>query len=64
MIVPKHCWDHGVVLMDSNKDHGISPASPKPFNSILEMPSVLAKVLAEHGVKLHPGNKLSKILHP
>lgn len=64
MIIPKHCWDNGVVLMDSNKDHGISPENPRPFNSILELPATLAKVLEEHGVKLHPNNKLRKILFP
>ncbi len=64
MIIPKHCWDNGVVLMDTNKDHGISSENPRPFGSILELPAVLAKVLQEHGVKLHPNTKLRKILHP
>jgi len=59
-VVPKHAWDNGVVLMDSNQDHGISPGNPKPFKSLMDLTSVLEKVLIEHGVKLHPGDRLSK----
>ena len=40
-VIPKHAWDSGVVVMDGNKTHGITPASPQPFNSILDLTSVL-----------------------
>lgn len=61
-VIPKHAWDSGVVVMDSNHSHGIAPASPQPFNSILDLTSVLAKVLTAHGVTLHANSKLRKLI--
>ena len=61
-IIPKHAWDSGVVVMDTNKSHDIAPKSPQPFNSILDLQSVLAKVLGEHGVVLHANRKLRKLI--
>ncbi len=61
-VIPKHAWDSGVVVMDGNKTHGISPASPQPFNQILDLTSVLSKVLVQHGVTLHTGRKLRKLI--
>jgi len=40
--------------MSPNQTHGISPQNPRPFNSLAEMAVVIERVLAEHGVKLHP----------
>src|SRR5579862_2981574 len=51
-VVPKEAWDSGVVVMDGNGLHGITPKSPQPFNSILDLQVVLAKVLGENGVTL------------
>jgi len=61
-IIPKHAWDGGVIFMHSNISHGIKPASPEPFNSILDLTSVLSKVLVQHGVTLHTGRKLRKLI--
>ena len=61
-VIPKHAWDSGVVVMDSNKSHGIAPEAPQPFNSILDLQNVLAKVLTEHGVTLHANRKLRKLI--
>ena len=61
-IIPKHAWDSGVVVMDSNKSHGIAPESPQPFNSILDLQSAIAKVLTEHGVTLRAHRKLRKLI--
>ena len=63
-IVPKHAWDGGVVVMDGNRAHGIDPAAPQPFNSILDLPSTLAKVLTQHGVILHTSRKSRKLIQP
>lgn len=63
-VVPKHAWDNGIVVMDSNKDHGISPQNPKPFRSLMDLTSVIEKVLIEHGITLHPGARLAKYLEP
>jgi hypothetical protein len=60
-IFPKHAWDSGVVTMDGNKSHGIVPKSPAPFNSILELQAILAKVLVAHDVTLRPHRKSKKL---
>lgn len=60
-IRPKHAWYHGVVLMDRNASHGIAPKNPRPFNSIMQLPAIVERVLIEHGVKLHPGDRTRKL---
>jgi len=62
LVIPKHAWDSGVIVMDGNKTHGITPASPQPFNSILDLTSVLAKVLVDQEVTLHTNRKLRKLI--
>ncbi len=63
-IIPKHAWDSGFVDMANNKTHGITAATPQPFNSILDLQSVVAKVLVEHAVTLHANTKLGKLIQP
>lgn len=52
-ILPKHAWTAGVVRMERNDSHGIIPSNPRPFNSLMEIPTVIEKVLVQHGIKLH-----------
>jgi len=63
-IKPKHAWDRGVVIMTANRSHGISPKPPKGavFNSLMELPRVMEKVLIDHGIKFHLGNRSNKYL--
>lgn len=61
-IIKKHAWSSGVVMMESNKAHGIQPKSPKPFHTLLGITSVIEKVLLEHGIKLHMDKKTKKYL--
>lgn len=56
-IIPKHCWDSGVVRMSSNDLHSIKCLSPIPFNSIPEILPNIEKLLKNHGIKLHLGRK-------
>ena len=63
-IIPKHAWDGGVVVMDTNKSHGITPGPPRPFNSLLDLTSALAKVLVDHGITLHTSTKTRKLIQP
>jgi hypothetical protein len=60
-VIQRNAWDSGTVSMKQNKLHWIRPSAAKPFNSILELPSVLAEVLAAQKIVLHPGKKLQKI---
>ena len=60
-VVPKHAWSIGVVHMRANSRHGIAPGNPIPFNSFAELPSVVEKLLIQHGVKLHAGGRQKKL---
>jgi hypothetical protein len=59
-IVPKHAWASGVVRMERNTSHGISPGNPQPFHSLLDVTGLVEKVLIEHGVILHRSRKMKK----
>jgi len=61
-IKPKHAWTAGMVRMHRNKSHGIIPKDTRPFNSLMELPSVIEKVLIEHRIKLHPVYKMAKYI--
>lgn len=59
-VVAKHAWTSGVVRIEGNKSHGITPSKPLPFHSLLDVGAVVEKVLIEHGVVLRPSRKMSK----
>ena len=61
-VIPKHAWTSGMVRIDTNKTHGITPKQPKPFNSLLEMNGAIERVLLEHGIMLHPSRKMQKYM--
>ncbi len=60
---PKHAWTSGVVRVRRNDTHGVMPKHPMPFNSLMELPGVIEKALIEHGIVLHPGQKMRKYLN-
>jgi hypothetical protein len=62
MVLPKHAWDAGVVLLQTNKSHGISGKSPIPFNGFADLPSKIEKVLLEQGIKIHLSKKQRRYL--
>ena len=61
-IIPKHAWTSGVVRIASNKSHGIKPLKPEPFHSLLDVGSVIEKVLIKHGIELHKSRKMRKYI--
>jgi hypothetical protein len=61
-IIPKHAWTQGVVYMQGNESHGIVPANPRPFHSLLEIGQVIESVLLEHGIVLIPSRRMEKYL--
>jgi len=61
-ILRKHALTAGVVRMEPNASHAIKPGRPKPFHTLLDVGSVIEKVLIEHGVVLHPGRRMSKYI--
>lgn len=61
-IVPKNAWTSGFVSIEGNEAHGISPKKPSAFNTLLEIPQVIEKVLIAHGIMLHISPKKSKYI--
>lgn len=61
-VIPKHARAKGMVAMERNKAHNIHPKKPKSFNSLMELPSVIEKVLLEHGISIYASPKMRKYL--
>lgn len=61
-VIPKHAWTSGVVRVERNDAHGISPSRGVPFNSLLDVGAAIEKVLLAHGIKLHPSRKMQKYM--
>jgi len=61
-VIPKHAWTSGVVRLESNAPHGISPKNPVPFHTLMDLPAVIEKVLIAHGITLHPSRRTKKYL--
>ena len=57
---PKEAWSSGVVRIERNDTHGIKPANPKPFHSLLDVGAVVEQVLIAQGITLHPSKKMRK----
>lgn len=61
-ILPKHAWPGGVVRIARNKAHGIKPEKPIIFNSLMDLPYAIEKVLINQGIKLHIGGRMKKYI--
>jgi len=48
------------VHVQKNDAHGIVPKNPRPFNSLLDLGSVLEAVLIEHGITLHLSDQMRR----
>lgn len=59
-IIPKHAWASGVVRVERNEAHGVTPSAPIPFNSLLDLGVSIEKALVQHGIVLHPSRKMRK----
>lgn len=59
-IIPKHARTSGVVSIEPNRSHGITAKNPTPFRSLLDVGSIIEKVLIDHGVVLHPSRRMKR----
>ena len=59
-IIPKHAWGSGMINIDRNEAHGLTPEKWLAFNSMAEIPAVLEKCLVENGVKIISSRKMKK----
>ena len=60
IIVPKHARAKAVVRLKRNEAHGIKPQRVTKFNSLMELPAVIERVLIDHGIVLHPSRGMRK----
>ena len=60
-IIPKECWDSGVVRLTSNKSHDIVSKKPIMFDSLMDLTAKIERALVSHGIKLHKDNKSQKL---
>ena len=60
IIRPKHAWAAGVVRIERNESHGITPQKPLPFHTLMDLPAVIEKVLLAQGITLHASKKMKK----
>ena len=59
---PKHGWAAGMVSIEANKAHGITPKGPFPFNSLMDLPLAIERLLIANGICLHAGPRTRKYL--
>lgn len=59
-LLPKHAWSSGVVRMDRNASHDLNSADPIPFNSLLDLPTAIEKLLIRQRIQLHASRKMRK----
>jgi hypothetical protein len=61
-IRPKHAWGSGVVRIERNPSHGVTPQEPLIFNSLAEIPEKIEKVLIDHGITIHRSDRMKKYM--
>jgi hypothetical protein len=59
-IRPRHAWTAGVVRIERNEAHEITPGDPVPFNSLLEVGARIEEVLIRHNIVLLPSRRMQK----
>lgn len=59
-VLPKHCWDSGMIVFERNHLHEIANKKNQPFHSLPDLIGKIEKMLISHGVTLHHGNRSRK----
>ena len=59
-IVPKNCWDGGMVYTPKNDSHGIKSSGKKPFHSLDEVQNAIEQALTDVGIKVHGSRRQAK----
>ena len=63
-VVPRHCWDVGVVRFAANPAHNLPGGEPIPFNSLMELPGKIEQAFLKSKITLHMSNKSGKYYSP
>ncbi len=61
-VAPKHAWSSGVARIQTNASHGIHGGEEVIFNSLLEIPSAIEKILLSEGIQLHASRRMRRYL--
>lgn len=61
-VMPKRGWTRGVVRFERNDVHGLKDGDPSVFNSLMELPSAIEKLLIRGGVMLHAASPMKKYI--
>jgi hypothetical protein len=61
---PRHAWEAGMVRMERNEAHGIAGGDPLPFQSLMDLPAVIEKLLIRDKIRLHPSTRTKKYHEP
>ena len=59
-VIPKNCWDSGVVRIKPNDLHGIKSSKPVIFHSLPEILPKIESILQANNIKLHHCRKSTK----
>lgn len=61
-VVPKHGWARGVVRMERNDTHGTTGDPNEKFNSLMELPHAIERLLIKQGIVLYSSPNMRKYL--
>jgi hypothetical protein len=59
---PRHGWIRGTVKLDTNAAHRIVGSKAIVFNSLMELPYAIEKLLIRDGITLHLCPRMDKYL--
>lgn len=61
-VIPGHGMTRGTVRMDRHIAHARGGGRARPFNSLMELPAAIERVLLDHGVTLHARGKMQRYI--
>jgi hypothetical protein len=61
-VLPGHGMTRGTVRMDRHIAHALGGGRARPFNSLMELPAAIERVLMDHGVTLHARGKMRRYM--
>ena len=60
-IKPKHGWDSGMIHITANPSHRLKSIKAVPFQSLMDLPRAMEKVIIECELTLLSGTKVREV---
>jgi len=60
-IKPKHGWDSGMIHITANPSHRLKSIKAVPFQSLMDLPRAMEKVIIEYELTLLSGTKVREV---